>query len=144
MPLPLQHSLLRLEPPPPADAELCRSCVPSIMQGIWCLGQELASWLDRGPNPGNLVCAMNLSCNKHERVHAHTLPLTPPPCVDLSRPWLDWGHVRRVALGGVFPSPPWFSPQPAFCPVTLTWSELGQHHRGRTCLPAGVLSLRLD
>ena len=91
MPLPLQHSLLRLEPPPPADAELCRSCVPSIMQGIWCLGQELASWLDRGPNPGNLVCAMNLSCNKHERVHARTLPLTPPPCVDLSRPWLDWG-----------------------------------------------------
>ncbi|KAM7241535.1 hypothetical protein CapIbe_008107 [Capra ibex] len=86
-----------------------------------CLGQELASWLDQGPKPGNLVYAMNRSCNKQERVRAHALPQTSPPCADLSRPW--W-------TGGVFRPPLWVSPQPVLCPVTLTWSDLGQRHRG--------------
>lgn len=92
-----------------------------------CLGQELASWLDQGPKPGNLVYAMNRSCNKQERVRAHALPQTSPPCADLSWPW--W-------TGGVFRPPLWVSPQPVLCPVTLTWSDLGQRHRGRTCLRA--------
>nr|XP_042098703.1 collectin-11 isoform X1 [Ovis aries] len=86
-----------------------------------CLGQELALWLGQGPKPGNLVYAMNCSCNKQERVRARALPQAPPPCADLSRPW--WTE-------GVFPPPLWVSPQPVLCPVTLTCSELGQHHRG--------------